>query len=251
MNFKLHRIPSRAALRITVQTLTLFAVAAFSAFGQAVAVAGVSGRVADPSGAAIPNAQVKMTQTDTQYTRVVNTDVSGDYTISNLPVGTYILEVQAAGFKTYTQPGIVLEVGNNIQANATLQIGAVSETVEVSASAGMVETRSNAVAQVINDRQINDLPLNGRQATQLILVSGASAPTPADSLNSSKNYPSSVTMSIAGGQGNSTNYVLDGGDNNQTFTNLNLPFPFRMHCRSSMSKPVRCQRKMVCTRVVR
>ncbi len=223
MNVRLNpRCSPRMALLMTAELL--FAVGL--ALGQAVSVAGISGRVLDPSGAVIANAQVRMTQTDTHYTRVVSTDTSGNYEMTNLPVGPYTLEVQAAGFKTYTQPGIVLEVANNIQVNVTLQIGAVSETVEVSANAGMVETRSNAVAQVVNERQINDLPLNGRQATQLILVSGASAPTPADSLNSSKNYPTSVTMSIAGGQGNSTNYVLDGGDNNHTFTNLNLPFPF-------------------------
>lgn len=193
---------------------------------QAVAVAGVSGQVKDPSGAAVPEATVTMTQTDTQYSRSTRTDSQGVYHLLNLPVGPYVLAVTAPGFKRFEQKGIVLQVGTSIQLNASLEVGAVTESVEVSASAGMVETKQNAVAQVINQRQIIDLPLNGRQATQLILISGAAVVTPNSNLISSKNYQSSTTMSIAGGQGNGTNYLLDGGDNNDTFSNVNLPFPF-------------------------
>ena len=195
-------------------------------FGQAVAGGSISGQVTDASNSAVPGAEVTATQTETQFSRSVTTDTQGHYTLSNLPVGPYLLTVKAQGFKTYDQKGIILEVGNNLQANAALQLGAVSESVEVTAGASMVETKENAVAQVINQRQINDLPLNGRQATQLILVSGAATQAPSDSLYSIKNHPSSVTMSVAGGQANATNYLLDGGNNIQTFTNLNLPFPF-------------------------
>jgi hypothetical protein len=213
-----------------IRLAMVLAVAAIAAvphcFGQAVAVASISGQVADPTGAVVPNADVTATQTETQFSRTAQTDAQGHYTLANLPVGPYLLTVKVQGFKTYEQKGIVLEVGNNIQINPALDIGAVSENVEVSASASMVETKENAVAQVVNQRQINDLPLNGRQATQLILISGAATQAPADSLYSTKNHPSSVTMSVAGGQANATNYLLDGGNNTQTFTNLNLPFPF-------------------------
>jgi hypothetical protein len=146
--------------------------------------------------------------------------------LPNLPVGPYSLEVSAAGFKTYIQSGIVLQVDNNIQVNVTLQVGSVSENVEVTASANMIETKENSVAQVIDERRIAELPLNGRQPTQLILISGASTVTPGGNLTGSKNYPTSTTMSVAGGQGNGTNYLLDGGQNNDTYTNVNLPFPF-------------------------
>src|ERR1039458_1206801 len=178
------------------------------------------------TGALIQGAEVAATQTETHFNRSVNTDAQGRYNLANLPVGPYILAIKTQGFKTYEQKGIVLEVGNNIQVNAAMQVGGVSESVEVSAGASMVETKENAVSQVINQRQVNDLPLNGRQATQLILISGAATQAPADSLYSTKNHPSSVTMSVAGGQANATNYLLDGGNNTQTFTNLNLPFPF-------------------------
>ena len=213
----------KLAICLSVAAMLL---AAPQCFGQAVAVGSLSGQVTDASGALMSGAEVTVTQTETQFNRTVTTDAQGHYLLSNLPVGPYLLSVKAQGFKTYEQRGIVLQVGSNVQANAAMQIGAVSENIEVSAGASMVETQKNAVAQVINQTQINDLPLNGRQATQLILISGAATQAPADSLYSTKNHPSSVTMSVAGGQANATNYLLDGGNNTQTFTNLNLPFPF-------------------------
>src|SRR5205085_6025496 len=129
-------------------------------------------------------------------------------------------------FKTHVQSGIVLQVGSGVQVNVVLQVGSVTENVKVTASANMVETRTNSVAQVIDERRIIELPLNGRQVTDLIVISGAATPTPNANMISSKNYPSSTTMSVAGGQGNGTNYLLDGGDNVTNFTNVNMPFPF-------------------------
>ncbi len=187
----------------------------------------ITGQVVDSSHAVVPNAQVSMTETDTRYTRTTKTDAQGAYSLPNLPVGPYVLDITAAGFRKYEQTGIVLQVGTDVQFNATLEIGTAAESVEVtSAAEGLVETGSNSIAQVINQEQIVDLPLNGRQATQLILVSGASETAPASNMISSKNYPSSVAISVAGSQGNGTNYVLDGGDNNDSFSNVNLPFPF-------------------------
>src|SRR5690349_18282859 len=85
-------------------------------FAQAVTGAQVSGQVTDPTGAAVPDATVVMTQTETHFSRSTNTDSQGSYNLPNLPVGPYILSVTAQGFKGYEQKGIVLEVGTNIQA---------------------------------------------------------------------------------------------------------------------------------------
>jgi hypothetical protein len=93
-------------------------------------------------------------------------------------VGPYRLEVSAAGFKSYVQSGILLQVGNNVQVNVAMQIGSFSEHVEVMAQAAMLETKENTVSQVIDERRIVDLPLNGRQPTQLVLLSGAALTTP-------------------------------------------------------------------------
>ena len=194
---------------------------------QAVAVAEVSGTVSDPSGSPIPRANVRMTEVEKQTVHATVTDASGRYVLPNLPAGPYRLGVQAPGFKDYVQTGIVLQVGNTIAINVTMQVGSVSETVEVTASVQMVETKENGLAQVIDERRINDLPLNGRQATQLILLSGASVQPPGgNSMVGSKNYNSSTTISVGGGQINGTAYLLDGGDNTDTMTNVNLPFPF-------------------------
>lgn len=194
--------------------------------GQAVASAEISGVITDASGAAVPGAKVTATQMDTGLVRTTLTSSSGSYSLPNLPVGPYSLQVKATGFATYVRSGVLLQVSNNITLNVTLQLGQVTQQVQVKANASMVQTQSTAVAQVIDQRRIVELPLNGRQATQLVLLSGASYNTQNGSLASSKNYPTSVTISVAGGQVNGTNYLMDGGDNNDAFTNVNMPFPF-------------------------
>ena len=145
-------------------------------YAQAVAVAEIDGVVADASGAVIPNAHVRLVQVEKQLVRTADSDPQGHYGLPNLPVGPYTLEVKAEGFKTYVQSGITLQVGNNVQINVSLQVGSVTENVEVTAAAGLVETKDNTVSQVIDQRRIVDLPLNGRQATQLDTDLGAAAP---------------------------------------------------------------------------
>lgn len=195
-------------------------------FSQAVSIAEIGGIVADSTGAAIPGAIVKVTEIDKRQLRSTTTDTEGRYVLPNLPVGPYQLEVNAGGFKSYTQSGIVLQVGNNVQINVTMQVGSMSEHVEVTAAASMVETRENTISQVIDQQRISELPLNGRQPTQLILLSGAAVTTPGGGMVGSKNYFSSTTISVAGGQANGINYLLDGGDHNDSMTNVNLPIPF-------------------------
>src|ERR1035437_172305 len=120
-----------------------------------------------------PAPPCSMTQTETRYPRTANSDAQGGYTLPNLPVGPYTLTVTAPGFKHFEQKNILLQVGTNIQINATLEVGAVAESVEVRASAGRVEAKEHTVSEVITERQIVDLPVNARQPTQLIVISGA------------------------------------------------------------------------------
>jgi hypothetical protein len=105
-----------------------------AARGQSVAIAEVSGMVSDPSGARLAGAQVTMIETSKNAIRSTVSDSVGRYTLPNLPVGPYRLEVKAAGFKDYAQTGIVLEVNNNPQINVVMQIGAASERIEVTAA---------------------------------------------------------------------------------------------------------------------
>jgi Carboxypeptidase regulatory-like domain len=174
-------------------------VASHSVQAQTVAIAEVSGTVKDASGAVIPGAPVVMTETDKQLNHTATTDASGYYVLPNLPVGPYTLEVRVAGFKSYVQSGIVLIVGNNVEINVTLEVGTLNEKIEVQATAAMVETKENSVSAVVDEQRINELPLNGRQATQLILTLGGAAY--ADSGDTgSKTFYSATRISVAGGQ---------------------------------------------------
>jgi hypothetical protein len=195
------------------------------AHAQAVAGSQVSGVVRDASGAVLPGAEVTITKTDTGLTRTVFTGGDGSYALPNLPVGPYQLKVVLSGFTTYVRDGIVLQVSSNPEINVTLALGQVSEQVTVTANASMVETRSTGVGQVIDNQRVAELPLNGRQATELIFLSGLATNAPAGDLNTNKNYPT-VTISIAGGQANGITYIMDGGTHNDPFNNLNLPTPF-------------------------
>jgi hypothetical protein len=192
----------------------------------------IGGTITDQSSAVVPNAQVQATQTDTGQVRTTVSSANGSYVLPNLPVGPYTLEVTGQGFQRYLQSGIVLAVGNEIQVNVVLQLGAVNQEVRVSAAASMVQTQETSISELVDQRRIVDLPLNGRQATQLILLSGGSANSPAFAsggsiaLVTTKTYSGSVAISVAGAQATGNNFLMDGGDNNDAFSNVNLPFPF-------------------------
>ncbi len=198
------------------------------AMAQAVANAQVHGTVTDASGAVVPGAHVTATQTETAQARTTITSSDGEYVLPNLPIGPYRIEVTASGFSNYVQSGIILEVANNVQINVALQLGSVTQEMHVSANAAMVETQDTSISQVVDQRRIVDLPLNGRQVTDLIVLSGGAAipPNAASRVITTHDYPTSVGVSVSGGQINGNNYLLDGGDHNDTHSNVNLPFPF-------------------------
>ncbi|MGH9352115.1 MAG: carboxypeptidase regulatory-like domain-containing protein [Terriglobia bacterium] len=216
---------SNIAYRVALVLLVAFTPTLVRA--QAVASAQIHGVVSDPSGAVIPGAQVRAIETNTEQVRTTVSNGNGAYMFPNLPVGPYRLEVSSPGFEAYAQSGIVLQVDNNVQINVTLRVGTVSQQVQVSAGAEMVQTQDTSVSEVVDQRRINDLPLNGRQATDLILLTGGAVEAPdSGRVTSSHDYPSAVGISVAGGQMNGNNYLLDGSDNNDSHSNVNLPFPF-------------------------
>lgn len=211
-----------AVLVVTFMALPAVAVAEA---GQSVSSAQVSGVVRDSSGGALPGADVTITKVDTGAVRSVVSGTDGAFVIPNLPVGPYQLKVSLQGFNTYVQDGIVLQVSSNPQINVTLSVGAISEQVTVTANTTMVETHSTGIGQVVDNQRVVELPLNGRQATELIFIAGLATAAPAGDLNTNKNYPT-VTISVAGGQANGMTYIMDGGTHNDPFNNLNLPTPF-------------------------
>lgn len=194
---------------------------------QAVANAQIHGTVTDATGAVVAGVTVKATQTATGQVQSTISNSDGTYVLPNLPVGPYTLEATLQGFRTYVQSGIVLEVANNVQVNVALQVGSVSQQTQVTADATMVQNQDTSVSEVIDQRRIVDLPLNGRQATDLIVLTGGAVVPPNSSrVITTHDYANAVGVSVAGGQINGNNYLLDGGDHNDSHSNVNLPFPF-------------------------
>jgi hypothetical protein len=195
---------------------------------QAVNNAQIHGVVLDQSGAAIVGAQINAINVSTGAVQSTISGGDGSYVLPGLPVGGYSLEVTASGFSKHRQVGIVLQVGQNVQLNVNLKVGSASQEVNVSADAPMVETQDTSISTVMDQERIVDLPLNGRQATDLILLSGGAAqpPNASSRVVTSHDYVNSVGVSVSGGQINGNNYLLDGGDHNDSHSNVNIPFPF-------------------------
>lgn len=183
----------------------------------------IQGVVQDASGSAVPGAEVKATQTDTGAVRTIATGSDGVYVLSNLPIGPYRIEISKSGFATFVQTGLVLQVASNPTVDAQLKVGAVSEQVQVEANAAQVETEATSVGTVIENQRILDLPLNGRQATDLIQLAGAAVPA---GVNGTAGMHGGQNIVVAGGSLSGVSYMLDGTLYNNPFDATNLPFPF-------------------------
>lgn len=216
--------------RVTMRWLIIVFVAAtlFSTakiYPQIAGTGSIQGTIADPTGGVIPNASVVVVNTATGVQHKATTDANGLYSFPNISIGTYTLEVSAAGFRQYTQEGIVLEVGSSIGKNVHMVVGATNQKVEVQANGLALQTEDASFKQTIDEKTLTELPLNGREVSSLITLSGGAATAPSFVLGS-KTFFSSVAVSIAGGMGTGTDYRLDGGDNNDYMADTNLPFPF-------------------------
>jgi hypothetical protein len=183
----------------------------------------LAGRVTDESGAVLPGVTVTATQTDTAFARTVVTDGEGAWVMPNMPPGPYRLEVMLQGFRTYVQTGIVLQVGQTPTLNAELAVGNLEETVSVEAAAPIVDVRSAGISDVVENERIVELPLQGRQVTDLIVLAGAAVQT---GTSDSRSMQGGVSISVAGGLSFGVSYSLDGAMHNNPQNNANLPMPF-------------------------
>jgi len=206
----------------TISTLLLVVMTNAVAWAQATAQ--LSGTVRDSSGGVLPGVTVTVTRTDTGFTRTVVTESGGTYVVPNLPTGPYKLEASLQGFRTYAQTGIVLQVNGNPTINVTLAVGDVAETISVEGAAPLVDVRSAGISEVVDNQKIVELPLQGRQVTNLIILAGAAVNT--GDVSGQRNRSDAVAISVAGGLRSGVTYVLDGAMHNDTYDNLNLPFPF-------------------------
>jgi len=191
------------------------------------ATAQIAGTVKDQSGAVLPGVEITVTQTETGATRTVVTNETGSYVFPNLPIGPYKLEATLPGFRAFIQTGIVLQVNASPVVNPILEVGQVTEQVQVEANAALVETRTSGVGAVMENARILDLPLNGRAMIDLVSVAGAANPAPLLDGSGGRDPFSKGNVSVAGGLNTGLNYTLDGAYHNNPYTNgyMSMPFP--------------------------
>jgi hypothetical protein len=209
--------------RVRMCSFVLISLLILGAAASAQGTAQLDGRVTDESGGVLPGVTVTATQTDTAFTRTTVTDETGAWLMPNLPIGPYRLEISLQGFRTYVQTGIVLQVSATPTINTTLAVGNLEETVSVEAAAPLVDVRSAGISEVVEQERIVELPLQGRQVTDLITLAGAAVNT---GRVTQLGIAQSVAISVAGGLRSGVGYTLDGAMHNNTYDNSNLPFPF-------------------------
>ncbi|HVN19001.1 MAG TPA: TonB-dependent receptor [Dongiaceae bacterium] len=170
----------------------------------------ITGTVSDASGAVVSGAKVTLTNEGTGASLSVNSSSDGTYTFSPVRIGTYKIEASAQGFKTVSQPHLVVNVDANVLVNLKLPTGSVTETVEVTTAVPVLQTQDASVGQVMDTRNVNNLPLNGRNFTFLAQLSAGVNSPQADT----RGNASTGAFSANGFRPAQNNYMLDGVDNN-------------------------------------
>ncbi|PYV73008.1 MAG: hypothetical protein DMG97_12245, partial [Acidobacteria bacterium] len=160
----------RMGLAVLATSLMITLSVVPSVFAQSSGVGSARGAVTDELGATITGADVTITNADTAYSRTDKTDTNGNYDFQSLPIGRYSLSVSKQGFKTFQLKDIVLHVNDSLTLDAQLKLGALTETVEVTASTGQVELTKADLSGTVSGEQITELPLNGRSFAQLLLA---------------------------------------------------------------------------------
>src|SRR5215468_9579741 len=206
---------------VYVVIVPLLMLSASTAWGQATAQ--ISGTVRDQSSAVLPGVEIAAIQTETGAARTTITNETGTYVLSNLPLGPYKLEAALAGFRTFVQSGIVLQVNSSPVINPVMEVGQVSEQVEVQANAALVETSNVGIGQVIEQQRILELPLNGRQVTDLITLSGAAVTT---NVSTGRLFNDLPYISVGGGVPFGVDYSLDGANHMNFLIGTTMPMPF-------------------------
>lgn len=168
----------------------------------------LTGRVTDESGAPLPGVTITATNAATGFTRTVVTESDGSYRFQSLPVGTYSVTADLSGFASVTTRNVEVNVATERTNNFSLRQAAVKEQITVTAASPLVET-TPAVGTVVSQREIENLPLNGRQFANL----GSLAPGTSLSVNNDPTKPGQLTIALNGGSGRNVNFLVDGGDN--------------------------------------
>jgi len=206
----------RARLLVSPLLLCLMCVCASPARAQ-VDTATIVGTLRDASGAVIPGASVTATQVGTNLSTGAKTDGEGNYVLTALKIGKYVVTAEANGFKKQTRENVILNVEDRLRVDFDLQVGATTETVSVAAAVPLIQTESSSLGDVISSQQTTDLPLNGRDYTVLATLTTGVAKIfegPVNGGNTPTNGNAGGNFVANGTRGNLNNFLLDGIDNN-------------------------------------
>ncbi len=201
-----------------ILAMLFLSLVALSALAQSTAT--LQGTVTDPSGAVVENAQVTARNQAISLERVVQTDASGNYQIAALPVGVYRIEVQAQGFNPQIVSDLTLEVSRIVVQNFQLKVGDVAQQVNVTADSQVVETATITVGQVINQKTVQEIPLNGRHFVDLgLLIPGSVTPPQNGFLTAPLRGQGSFAFNTAGAREDTVNFMINGVNLNDMVQN--------------------------------
>ncbi len=188
----------------------------------------ITGTVTDPSGAAVAGAGVVVTEESTQLRREARSSTEGYFAVPSLRPGSYSVKVEAPGFRLLRLSGLQLQADQTLPLRLRVEIGIASETVRVEATAVQVDTDTATMRQVVDQDRMLELPLNGRNAAELMtLVAGVTAaPSGGVDQGSAKTMPGAVVVSMNGSRQGQVSFQMDGGNNTDEYSNANQPFPF-------------------------
>ncbi|PYV44583.1 MAG: hypothetical protein DMG06_05900 [Acidobacteria bacterium] len=227
---EINRIPVKFVLLLAVMQLVIFiflCCAPLRLLAQ-YTTASMAGNVVDPTGAMVPEAKVTVHNTETGFEQTVSTGATGAFLFPRLPVGVYQLTVEKPGFSTYVQEGITLTVNQSATQTVTLKVGEISEKVTVAADTELVTTGTATVGQLVDERRVVDLPLNGRTVQSLVFLAAGTVDVTDRYCGLGCHggvYPGEQQAAVNGAGPGGVNYQLDGAGHNDTYLNTNLPFP--------------------------
>lgn len=187
----------------------------------------IRGVVTDPQGRAIAHARVVLANEETGVKFTTVSDGQGQYVFPEVPLGRYDLSVDAPGFKKFEHVGLTLTADQQLTLNARMSLGSATETVSVSGEGSLIDTQTGTIKNIVDQKSIRDLPLESRDVRQLVaLAQGVIAVGPTfNSEIQSSTLPGTPDFTFDGGRENTVNYLLDGVDNNDPYTNVPAPYP--------------------------
>jgi hypothetical protein len=223
---KLINAKHTGALRLVI--FAALAGSGFLAYGQGTS-ASLTGNVTDPAGAVVVGATVTVTNIDTSFTHAVKTDSVGTYLIRPLPIGNYTLAIDATGFASYVQKGILLTVDQAATQDVRLKVGAgKAEVISVTADVELINTTTAELGTTINEAAISKLPLDGRDPSSLVFLIPGSVDVQhhgGETIQTGFSFPTETGAGIGSGRNGSTFYMLDGVTNMDNYDLLTAPFP--------------------------